>query len=68
MVRYVGHQGLRTSPPLDFFFFLWGHMKEQAYKDNISNITRSKQKIMEELDKLKNDISLQSVQRGGHFQ
>ena len=62
-------------------FFLWGHIKEQVYKDNVSNITHLKQKITEEFEKLKNDISLYSVQmslirranlcmqqRGGHFQ
>ena len=64
--------------PLDFF--LWGHIEEQVYKDNISNITHLKQKIVEEFEKL-NDISLHSVQislihranlctqqRGRHFQ
>ena len=57
------------------------HIKEQVYKDNISNITHLKRKIMEEFEKLRNDISLHSVrvslirpanlrmqQRGGHFQ
>ena len=62
--------------------FYGGMSEERVYKDNISNITHSEQKIMEEFEKLKkkNDISLHSVQisfvrranlcmqqRGGHF-
>lgn len=41
---------------------LFSFIKEQVYKDNISNVTHLKQKITEEFEKSKDDIRFISVQ------
>ena len=57
-VRYTEIQGFLT--PLDFY--LWGHAKEESYKENIYNIVQLEQKILQVFEEPKDDDTLQSVQ------
>ena len=77
--RRINDTSEHKTKILGEIFFYRAYIEGQVYKDNISNITHLKRKIVEEFEKLRNDISLHSVQmlirranlcmqqRGGHF-